>query len=104
MVLDVPASHLLNKPLNPITSVLPMLINSYLTVHTGIAVVAVMLVTMVLLTLVITIVWHKPTLVALAFLMVFGTSQAVLGLCSLCYGALAGAEQHILGDQVVCLH
>jgi hypothetical protein len=23
---------------------------------------------------------------------------------NLCYGALAGAEQHILGDQVVCLH
>jgi KUP system potassium uptake protein len=77
MVLDVPASPLLNKPLNPITSVLPMLINSYLTVHTGIAVVAVMLVTTVLLTLVIIIVWRKPILVALAFFMVFGTIESI---------------------------
>ncbi|KAH9532853.1 hypothetical protein CY35_18G021100 [Sphagnum magellanicum] len=56
-----------------------------------IAVVAVMLVTMVLLTLVITIVWHKPTLVALAFFMVFGTSQAVLGLCMLFQSWLLGS-------------
>jgi KUP system potassium uptake protein len=77
MVLYVPASHLLNKPLNPITSVLLMLTNCYLTVHTGIAVVAVMLVTTVLLTVVMIIVWHKPILVALAFLMVFGTIESI---------------------------
>ncbi|CAK9206875.1 unnamed protein product [Sphagnum troendelagicum] len=29
----------------------------------------------------------------------FDRLPAVLGLCSFCYGALAGAEQHILGDQ-----
>ncbi|CAK9218110.1 unnamed protein product [Sphagnum troendelagicum] len=43
----------------------------------GIAVVAVMLVTTVLLTVVMIIVWHKPILVALAFLMVFGTIESI---------------------------
>ncbi|KAH8971191.1 hypothetical protein BDL97_02G129600 [Sphagnum fallax] len=43
----------------------------------GIAVVAVMLVTTVLLTVVMIIVWHKPIFVALAFLMVFGTIESI---------------------------
>jgi KUP system potassium uptake protein len=47
------------------------------TLSTGIAVVAVMLVTTYLMTLVIIMVWHKPLVVGLMFLLVFGSVESV---------------------------